>query len=135
MFPEKSGLQKNFAIGRVKVGPRVGDEGSNGRRDERGLNHQVRPRSRHVRVAVVTAEEQATMESCCHWLTELAEVYARHAGRHGPNRLLPAEVLPARVHVPRHAEPSPQGAAPDGRTAEPSMPKEGFQEHLPENVR
>ena len=30
------------------------------------------------------------MESCCHWLTELAEVYARHAGRHGPNRLLPA---------------------------------------------
>jgi hypothetical protein len=27
------------------------------------------------------------MESFCHWLTALAEVYARHAARHGPSRL------------------------------------------------
>jgi hypothetical protein len=64
------------------------------------------------------------MESCCHWLTELAEAYASHAARHGPNRLLSAEVLPAHGRVPGHAEPSPQGAGPDGRRAEPSMPKE-----------
>jgi hypothetical protein len=62
------------------------------------------------------------MESFCHWLTELDEVYTRHAGRHGPNRLLPAEVLPAHGHAPRHAEPSPQDSGPDGRTAESSPP-------------
>lgn len=60
------------------------------------------------------------MESCYHWLTELAEVYACHAARHGPNRLLPAEVLPTHDCVPGHADPSPQAAGPDGRTAEPS---------------
>ncbi len=62
------------------------------------------------------------MESCYHWLTELGEVYARHADRHGPNRLLPAEVLPAHGRVPEPADPSPQGSGPDGRTAEPSTP-------------
>jgi hypothetical protein len=62
------------------------------------------------------------MQFLWHCLTELAEVYARHAGRHGPNRLLPAEVLPAHGRVPGHAEPSPQGSGPDGRTAEPSTP-------------
>jgi hypothetical protein len=60
------------------------------------------------------------MESGCHWLTALAEVYARHAARHGPHRLLPPEVLPAHGGVPGHAEPSPQDSDPDGRTAEPS---------------
>ena len=64
------------------------------------------------------------MKSLWHWLRELDEVYARHAGRHGPNRLLPAEVLPAHGRVPRHPEPSPQDAGPDERTAEPSTPKE-----------
>jgi hypothetical protein len=64
------------------------------------------------------------MESCCHWLTELAEVYACHAGRHGPNRLLPAGVLPAHGRVPGHAEPSPQDSGPDEKTAEPSTPKQ-----------
>ena len=34
------------------------------------------------------------MESFCHWLTELDEVYARHAARHGPNRLLPRRCSP-----------------------------------------
>jgi hypothetical protein len=63
------------------------------------------------------------MESCCHWLTELAEVYASHAGRHGPKRLLPAEVLPAHGRVPEPAGPSLQGSAPDGRTAESSTPQ------------
>jgi hypothetical protein len=63
------------------------------------------------------------MESCYHWITELAEVYARHAARHGPNRLLPAEVLPAHGRVPGPAEPSPQGSGPDGRTAESSTPR------------
>jgi hypothetical protein len=62
------------------------------------------------------------MKSLGHWLTELAEVYARHAGRHGLNRLLPAEVLPAHGHVPGHRGPSPQGSAPDRSTAEPSTP-------------
>jgi hypothetical protein len=62
------------------------------------------------------------MESCCHWLTELAEVYARHARRHGPNRLLPTAVLPAHGRVPEPAEPSPQGSGPDGCTVEPSPP-------------
>jgi hypothetical protein len=64
------------------------------------------------------------MESFCHWLTELDEVYTRHAGRHGPQRLLPAEVLPAHGRAPRHGGASPQDAGPDGRTAEPSTPKE-----------
>jgi hypothetical protein len=63
------------------------------------------------------------MESFWHRLTALAEVYARHAARHGPNRLLPAEVLPAHGRVPGHAEPSPQGSGPDGHTAEPSTPR------------
>jgi hypothetical protein len=120
MFPEKSRLQKNFCDRPGEAGPRVGDEGNRGRRDKRGLNHQAPPRSHHGRVVTAAAEEETTMESCCHWLTELAEVYASHAGRHGPNRLLPAEVLPAHGRVPRHAEPSPQGAAPDGRMAESS---------------
>ena len=57
------------------------------------------------------------MESCCHWLTELAEVYARHAGRHGPNRLLPAEVLPTHGCVPEPKGSSPQGSGSDGRMA------------------
>ena len=63
------------------------------------------------------------MQALWHWLTELAEVYTRHADRHGPNRLLPAEVLPAHGRVPNDGEPSPQGAGPDGRTAESSAPK------------
>jgi hypothetical protein len=63
------------------------------------------------------------MESFCHWLTALAEVYVRHAARHGSNRLLPAEMLPAHRHVPEHGGASPQGAGPDGCTLEPSMPK------------
>jgi hypothetical protein len=46
------------------------------------------------------------MESFCHWLTELDEVYARHVSRHGPNRLLPAEVLPVHERVPEHSGPS-----------------------------
>jgi hypothetical protein len=64
------------------------------------------------------------MLSLWHWLTELDEVYARHAGRHGPNRPLPTEVLPAHGHVPGHAEPSHQSSGRDGSTAEPSTPKE-----------
>jgi hypothetical protein len=63
------------------------------------------------------------MPALWHWLTELAEVYARHAARHGPHRLLPAEVLPVHGRMPEPAEPSPQGAGPDGRTAEPSTPE------------
>jgi hypothetical protein len=62
------------------------------------------------------------MPALGHWLTELEEVYARHAGRHGPNRLLPAAVLPALGRVSKDAEHSPQGAGPDGRTVEPSTP-------------
>jgi hypothetical protein len=62
------------------------------------------------------------MPALWHWLTELDEVYARHAARHGPNRLLPAEVLPVQGHVRGYAKPSPQGSGPDGRTAEPSAP-------------
>jgi hypothetical protein len=57
------------------------------------------------------------MTSLRHWLTELAEVYARHAARHGPNRLLPAEVLPAPRGEPECSAPSPQGAGPDGSAA------------------
>jgi hypothetical protein len=52
----------------------------------------------------------------------LDEIYARHAGRHGPNRLLPAEVLPAHDRLPGHGGTSPQDAGPEGRTAEPSTP-------------
>jgi hypothetical protein len=63
------------------------------------------------------------MESGCHWFTALAEVYARHAARHGPHRLLPAAVLPAHGRVPGHGGASPPGASPDGRMAEPSTPK------------
>jgi hypothetical protein len=60
------------------------------------------------------------MESFCHWLTELGEVYAHHAARHGPNRLLPAEVLPPHGRMTGHARLSRQGTGSDGRTAEPS---------------
>ena len=62
------------------------------------------------------------MQALWHWLTELDEVYTSHAARHGSNRLLPAEVLPPHGRVPRHAESSPQGSGPDGRTAEHSTP-------------
>jgi hypothetical protein len=89
------------------------------------VNNQAQPPSRHGRVAAVASEENTSMWSLSHWLTELDEVYARHADRHGPNRLLPAEVLPAHRCVPGHAGPSPQSSAPDGSTAEPSTPKEG----------
>jgi len=122
MFPEKSGLQKIFVIGRAGERPRVGDEGGRGQRGERGLNHQAPPRSRHGRVVTAAAEEETTVESCCHWLTVLAEVYTRHAARHGPHRLLPAEVLPVHGRGPEPAEPSPQDSGPDGRTVEPSTP-------------
>jgi hypothetical protein len=63
------------------------------------------------------------MKLLWHWLTELAEVYARHAERHGPNRLLPTEVLPAHGGVPEHSALSSQGAGPDGRTAESPTPR------------
>jgi hypothetical protein len=68
------------------------------------------------------------MKLLWHWLTELAEVYARHAARHGPNRLLPAEVLPMEVlpahgRAPGHGGESSLCPGPDGRTAEPSTPK------------
>jgi hypothetical protein len=96
----------------------VADDGTHGR-----LNHQAPPRSRDGRVTVVALEEKTTMESCYHWLTELGEVYARHAGRHGPHRLLPAEVLPPHGLVPEPAEPSPQDSGPNGRTVEPSAPR------------
>jgi hypothetical protein len=68
------------------------------------LDNQAQPLSRHGHVTAVISEERTTMQSLGHWLTELDEVYARHAGRHGPNRLLPAEVLPAHGHVPGHAD-------------------------------
>jgi hypothetical protein len=58
------------------------------------------------------------MKLLWHWLTELG-----HADRHGPNRLLPAEVLPPHGRMPGHTEPSPQGSGPDGRTAESSTPR------------
>jgi hypothetical protein len=53
------------------------------------------------------------MQALWHWLTELGEVYARHAGRHGPNRLLPAEVLPTRVRIPGHGGTSLQDTGSD----------------------
>jgi hypothetical protein len=72
------------------------------------------------------------MPTVRHWLTELADVYARHAGRHGPNRLLPAEVLPAHDGAPGRGGASPQGISPDRGTAEPSAPQactpQGFSE-------
>jgi hypothetical protein len=55
-------------------------------------------------------------------LTGLDEVYARHAERHGPNRLLPAAVLPAHGSVPEHRGPSLQGSGPDEGTEEPCTP-------------
>jgi hypothetical protein len=60
------------------------------------------------------------MPTLWHGLSELAEVYARHAARHRPHRLLPAEVLPTEVfpahgRAPGHRGPSPQGSDPDGR--------------------
>jgi hypothetical protein len=62
------------------------------------------------------------MESFCHWLRELDEVYARHTARHGPNRLLPAEVLPMHDCVSGHGGASPQGTGSNRCTAEPSTP-------------
>jgi hypothetical protein len=62
------------------------------------------------------------MESFCYWLIELAEVYTHHAGRHGPYRLLPAEVLPTHDCAPGHGAASPQGAGCDRCTAAPSTP-------------
>jgi hypothetical protein len=53
----------------------------------------------------------------------LHEAYARHAGRHGPNRLLPAKVLPAQGRAPGTADP-PLTASSDGSTAEHSAQKE-----------
>jgi hypothetical protein len=53
------------------------------------------------------------MPSFWHWLTELGEVYACHAGRHGPNRLLPEEVLPPHGRMPGHGGASLQGAGPE----------------------
>jgi hypothetical protein len=63
------------------------------------------------------------MQALWHWLTELDEVYTRHAGRHGPNRLLPAEVLPAHGRCQGTGDHSPQDSGPDGSTAQHSMPK------------
>jgi hypothetical protein len=63
------------------------------------------------------------MPTVWHWLSELADAYARHAGRHGPNRLLPAEVLPAHDRAQGHGEASPQGTGSDRGTAERSAPK------------
>ena len=57
------------------------------------------------------------------WLSELADAYARHAGRHGPNRLLPTEVLPAHDRAPGPAGVSPQGTGSDRGTAERSVPQ------------
>ena len=63
------------------------------------------------------------MPALWHWLTELAEVYARHAARHGPNRLLPAEILPAHGRMPGRRGPAPKAAGPDESTAEHPIPK------------
>jgi hypothetical protein len=63
------------------------------------------------------------MSSLWHGLSELAEVYARHAARHGPNRLLPAEVLPAHDRVPGYGGASPQRTGCDRCTAAPSAPQ------------
>jgi hypothetical protein len=58
------------------------------------------------------------MSSLWHWLSELADVYARHVGRHGPNRLLPAEVLPVHDRVPGRGGASPQNACTPQRSTE-----------------
>ena len=63
------------------------------------------------------------MPTIWHWLSELADVYVRHAGRHGPNRLLPAEVLPGHNRAPGYGGASPQGTGSDRGTAERSAPK------------
>jgi hypothetical protein len=63
------------------------------------------------------------MPALCHELTELDEVYARHADRHRPNRLLPSAVLPAHGLAPGRRSPSPQDPGPEGRTAESSPPR------------
>ena len=62
------------------------------------------------------------MQALCHWLTELAEVYTLHAERHGPNRLLPAAVLPAHGRVRGYGGASPLGPGSDRGTADPSAP-------------
>ena len=116
--------KKIFAIGRAGERPRVGDEGSRGRRDARAPEP---PGAAAVPSwpchRCCTRGVDDPCRSLWHWLSELAEVYARHAGRHGPNRLLPAEVLPAHDRVPGHGEASPQGTGSDRRTAEHSAPK------------
>jgi hypothetical protein len=62
------------------------------------------------------------MEPFCHWLTALDEVYTRHAGRHGPHRLLPAAVLPTHDCVPGYSGASLQGTGSDRCTVEHSAP-------------
>jgi hypothetical protein len=62
------------------------------------------------------------MPTLSRWLSELAEAYASHADRHGPNRLLPAEVLPAHDRVPGHGGAFPQGTGSDRCTAEHPAP-------------
>jgi hypothetical protein len=62
------------------------------------------------------------MPTLWHWLTELAEVYTRHAGRHGPNRLLPAEVLPTHDCVPGYSGASLQATDSDRCRVEHSAP-------------
>ena len=63
------------------------------------------------------------MPTVWHWLSELVDIYTRHAGRHGPNRLLPAAVLPAHDRVPGHGGTSPQRTGCDECTPEPSAPQ------------
>jgi hypothetical protein len=62
------------------------------------------------------------MRSFWHGLTELAEVYARHAERHGPNRLLPAEALPAHDCAPGDGGASTHGTGSERCTTEHSAP-------------
>jgi hypothetical protein len=50
--------------------------------------------------------------------TVLGEAYQLHAAMHGPNRLLPADALPARLSVHEDAKP---GAEPSGHAR--SMPR------------
>jgi hypothetical protein len=59
------------------------------------------------------------MKSLWHWLTELAEVYARHAGRHGPNRLLPAETRPRMGGFQGTEEPPRRALVPTGARRSP----------------
>jgi hypothetical protein len=63
------------------------------------------------------------MHSLWHWLAELGEVYTRHAARHGPNRLLPVEVLPGHGCVPGHADPSRRPLVPTGVRRSPPRRK------------